>query len=143
MLNALLLIPNPKFNASIDQIKYYIDSGIVFNNHMVRDDLSNVSCAKYNNIVASDEYSKLDPKDGKNIALTTKVTALERSVSANSENLKSRCGSGGGYRRSQGENFACVEKWRTVNKGSTIQHEGKKVWWCPSHKQKDVLFDSL
>ena len=113
------------------------------NNHLVHDDLSTVACAKYNNIVASYEYSKLDPKDGKNIALTTKVTALERSVNANSENLKSRCGSGGGYRRSQGENFACVEKWRTVNKGSTIKHEGNKVWWCPSHKQKDVLFDSL
>ena len=31
----------------------------------------------------------------------------------------------------------------TVNKGATIQHKGKIVWWCPSHKHKDGIFNGL
>ena len=36
-----------------------------------------------------------------------------------------------------------MEKWRTLNKGSTIQHEGNTVLWLPSHKHKEGLFDGL
>ena len=94
---------------------------------MLHDDLATAAREKYNNMVASDEYSKLDPKDAKILALTTKVTALKRSVSAILANVTSRGGSGGGYRGNQGNKIAGVEKWRTVNKGATIQHEGKTV----------------
>ena len=73
-------------------------------------------------MVASDEYSKLDPKDAKILPLTKKVTDIEGSVSANLANMRSGGGSGGGYRRNQGDKIAGVEKWRTVNKGATIQH---------------------
>ena len=143
MLNALLSGLNPKFNAFIKRIKDDIDSGIELNNHMLHDDLATAARAKYNNMVASDEYSKLDPKDAKILALTTKVTAIERYVSANPANMTSGGGSGGGYRGNQGDKIAGVEKCPTVNKCSTIQHKGKTVWWCPSHKHKDGLFDGL
>ena len=103
MLNGLLSGPNPKFNALIERIKVDIDSGIGLDNHMLHDDLATAARAKYNNMVASDEYSKLDPKDAKILALTTKVTALERYVSANPANMTSGGGSGGGYRGNQGE----------------------------------------
>ena len=69
MLKALLSSPNPKFNAFINRIKDDIDSGIGFNNHMLHDDLVTESRAKYNNMVPSNEYSKLDPKDAKIIPL--------------------------------------------------------------------------
>ena len=72
MLNTLLSGPNSKFNAFIEKIKDEIDSGIVLNNHMLHDDLSTADSVKYNNRVDSDEYSKLDPKDAKIIALTKK-----------------------------------------------------------------------
>ena len=49
-------------------------------------------------MVASDKYSKIDPKDAKIIALTKKVTAIKRSVSANLANVKYGGGYGGGYR---------------------------------------------
>ena len=143
MLNDLLSGPNPKFNAFIKQIKDYIDSGIGLNNRMSHDDLTTASCAKYNNMVASGKYSKPNPKDAKIIALTTKVTALKQSISANLANVTSGGGSVGGYRGNQGEKITGVEKWRTVNKGATIQHEGKTVWGCPSYKHKDGLFDGL
>ena len=73
MLNALLSGPNPKF---IDWIKYDIDSGMGLNNHVLHDDLDTAARAKYNNMVTFDEYFKLDPKDAKILALTTKFTAL-------------------------------------------------------------------
>ena len=66
-------------------------------------DLVNSDRAKYNNMVASNKYSKLDLKDAKILALATKVTALELSVSANSENVTCGDGSGCGYRGNQGE----------------------------------------
>ena len=84
MLNALLACPNPKCNAFIEIIKDDIDSGIGLNNHMLHDDLTTAARAKYNNMVSFGKYSKLDPKYAKILALTTKVTALKRSVSANS-----------------------------------------------------------
>ena len=77
MLNALLYGPNPKFNAFIERIKDDIDSGTGLKNHMSHDDLATAARAKYNNMVASDEYSKLYPKNAKIIDLTTKVTSLE------------------------------------------------------------------
>ena len=143
MLNALLSGPNPKFNAFIEWIKDAIDSGIGLNNHMSHDDLATVARLKYNNMVASDKYSKLDPKDAKILAQTKKVTALERSVSDNSANVTSGGGSGGGYRGNQGDKIAGVEKWRTSNKCSTIQQKGKTLWLCPSHKHNDGFFYGL
>ena len=143
MLNVLLSGLNPKFNAFIERIKNDIDSGIGFKNHMLHDDLVTAARAKYNNMVASGEYSKLDPKDANIIALTTKFTALERSVSENLANVISGGGSGGGYRWNQGDKIAGVERWRTINKCDTIQNERKTVWWCPSHKHKGGLFDGL
>ena len=46
------------------------------NNHVLHDDLDTAARAKYNNMVTFDEYFKLDPKDAKILALTTKFTAL-------------------------------------------------------------------
>ena len=143
MLNVLLSGLNPKFNAFIKRIKDDIDSGIELNNHMLHDDLATAARAKYNNMLAFDEYSKLYPKDANVIALTTNAISLERSLSANSAKVTSGGGSGGRYRGNQGDKIAGAEKWRTANKGATIQQKGKTFWWCPSHKHKDRLFDGL
>ena len=97
-------------------------------NHVSHDDLTTAARPKYNNMVASDKYFKLDPKDANILALTTKITALKQSVSANKANVTSGGGSGGGYRGNQGDKITCVGKWRTVNKGATMQHKGKTVW---------------
>ena len=57
MLNVLLYVPNPKFYDFIERIKDDIDSGIGLKNHMSHDDLATADRAKYNNMVASNEYS--------------------------------------------------------------------------------------
>ena len=76
MLNTLLSGPNPNFNSFIERIKNDIDSGIGLNNHMPHDDLATAARAKYNNMVASDEYSKLYPRDAKILALKKKSLLL-------------------------------------------------------------------
>ena len=97
-MNALLSGPNTNFNPFIERIKGDIDSGIGFNNHMSHEDIETADRAKYNNMVDSNKYSKLDPKDAAILALTKKFTALERSVSANLVNVTSGGEYGGGYR---------------------------------------------
>ena len=94
---------------------------------MLHEDLATAARAKYNNMLDSDEYSKLYPKDANVIALTTNVISLERSVSANSAKVTSGGGSGGGYNRNKGKKITGVDKWSTVNKYATTQHEGKTV----------------
>ena len=44
---------------------------------MSHDDLASRASAKHNNMVASNEYSKLEPKYAKILALTKKVTAIK------------------------------------------------------------------
>ena len=109
MLNRLLSDPNPKFNAFIEQIKDDIDLGRGLNNHMSHDDIATSARVKYNSIVAPDEYSKLDPKYAKILALTKKVTALEIFVSEILANMTSGGGCGDGYRVDQGKKIVGVE----------------------------------
>ena len=116
MLNALLSGPNPNFCAFIDRIKDDIDSGTVFNNHMYHHDLATASWEKYNNMVASVKYYKLDSKDSKIIALTITVTVLEQSDGESLASVTSGGRSGGRYKRNQAENNSGVEKWLTVKK---------------------------
>ena len=134
-LNVLLSGPNPKFNTFIERIKDDIYLGTVFNNHMLHDNLETAARAKFKNMVG--------PKDAKILSLSTTVNALEWSVSATSENVKSGGRYGDGHNKNQGEKIVGVDKWSTFNKGVIIQHEGKTVWWCPSHKHKNRLFDGL
>ena len=54
-----------------------------------------LSLLKYNNMDACDEYSKIDSKDAKILALTTRLENLEKSTNANSAHAKTG-GDGGG-----------------------------------------------
>ena len=51
--------------------------------------------SKYNNIDACEEYSKVDPKDAKILALTRRMENLERSTNANSAHATTGGGNGG------------------------------------------------
>ena len=97
---------------------------------MFHNDLATEDRAKYNNIVASDKYSKLDPKDAKILSLTTKVTALERCVSANSASVTSSDESGGGYRRNQGDKIAGVVNGALSMKVSPYNTRGRQYGYA-------------
>ena len=72
-LNALLSVTNAKFNAFIERIKDDIDSQTGLNKTMSFDKLCTAAHSKYNNMDACDEYSKVDPKDAKILALTIRL----------------------------------------------------------------------
>ena len=75
-LNLLLSGPNAKFNAFIERIKDDMDSQTGLNKTMSFDKLCTTAGSKYNNMDACDEYSKVDPKDAKIIALTTRLVVV-------------------------------------------------------------------
>ena len=61
MLTALLSDQNTNSNDFIKLIKDDIDLGTGLNNHISHDDLTTAACVKFNNMVASEKYSKIDP----------------------------------------------------------------------------------
>ena len=87
--------PNAKFNAFIERIKDDIDSQTGLSKTMSFDKLCTAARSKYNNIDACDEYSKVDPKDAKILALTTIMDNLEKSTNTNSAHAKTGGGNGG------------------------------------------------
>ena len=98
--NALLSGPNAKFNALIECIKDDIDSQTGLNKTMTFNKLCTAACSKYNNMDTCDQYSKVDPKDAKILALTTRLENLEKSTNDNSAH--STTGGGGGGNNLQG-----------------------------------------
>ena len=94
-LNALLSGPNAKFNAFIERIKDDIDSQTGLNKTMSFDELCTRARSKYNNMDACDEYSKVDPKDAKILALTTRLESIEKYNNANSAHATTGVGNGG------------------------------------------------
>ena len=93
-LNALLSGPNSKFNAFIERIKDDIYSKTGLNKTMSFDELCTAARSKYNNMDACDEYSKVDPKDSKILALTTRLENFEKSTNANSAHATTGGGNG-------------------------------------------------
>ena len=64
------------------------------------DELCTAARSKYNNMDACGEYSKVDPKDAKTLALTTRLENIEKSTNANSAHATT--GGGGGGNNLQG-----------------------------------------
>ena len=62
---------------------------------MTFDELCTVSCSKYNNMDACDEYSKIDSKDANILDLTTRLENLEKPTNANSAHTTTGGGGGG------------------------------------------------
>ena len=50
---------------------------------MTFDELCTAARSKYNNMDACDKYSKVDPKDAKILALTTRLENIEKSTNTN------------------------------------------------------------
>ena len=103
-LNALLSGKNGKFNAFIERIKDDIDSQTGLKKTMSFDKLCTAARSKYNNMDACDEYSKVDPKDAKILALTTRLENIDKSTNANSAHATT--GGGGGGNNLQGHLLA-------------------------------------
>ncbi len=75
---ALKTGPNADFNAFMDRIIDDIQSGIGFNKNITADELIIAAHTKYNNMVEDKTWGKVDLRDAKILALTTKLEKLEQ-----------------------------------------------------------------
>ena len=155
-LNALLSGPNAKFNSFIERIKDDIDSQTGLNKDMTFDQICSAAPSKYNNMEASNEYSKVDPKDATIMALTSRLETMEKANTTKAVLATTgggRGGAGGGTgggtgggkvtkNNPTGEWTGNVATWRTIKKGPTATlPDGSTVWWCPHHVHPDGLFN--
>ena len=96
------------------------------------------------------EYSKVDPKDAKILALTTRLENLEKSTNANSAHATTGGGGGGNNLQGVGRKnnnptgnmTGQIATWRTINKGPTsTAPDGTTVYWCPNNVHPQGLFN--
>ena len=141
---------NAKFNAFIERIKDDIDSQTGLNKTMSLDKLCTAARSKYNNMDACDEYSKVDPKDAKMLALTTRLENLEKYTTDNTAHATTGGGNGGNNLQGAGSKnnnptgnmTVQIATWRTINKGPTsTAPDGTTVYWCPKHVHTQGLFN--
>ena len=99
---------------------------------------------------ACDEYSKVDPKDAKILALTTRLENLEKSTNTNSAHATTGGGNGGNNLQGAGSKnnnptgnmTGKIATWRTINKVPTSTATyGTTVYWCPKHVHPKGLFN--
>ena len=88
---------------------------------------------KYNNMIATKEWAKQDPKDAVIAALTTRINKLEGgNPKAKGTNPQPN------PRNNQPEESvpgcSTLAKWCTETKGDKITRNGKEWHWCPHHK---------
>ena len=118
---------------------------------MTFDNLCTAARSKYNNMDASGEYTRVDPKDAKILALTTRLESLKKSTAPNSAHATTGGGGGtttkgGGDKITDnnptGKMSGNVATWRTINVGPTsMAPDGTTVHWCPHHVHPHGLFN--
>ena len=114
------------------------------------DEIFTAARSKYNNMDACEEFSKVDPKDAKILALTTILENLQKSTNTNSAHATTGGGNGGNNLQGDGSKnndptgnmTGHIATWRTINKGPTsIEPDGTTVYWCPKHVHLQGLFN--
>ncbi len=83
-------------------------------------------------------WGKVDPRNAKIMALSTKLAALEKSCSTDAKpdalvNATNGTGGGGG---STGGNSK-IDDWRKKFDGDFKEVDGTPFWWCKHHKTKE------
>ena len=140
-INALLSGPNDDFNRFIKGIKDDIDSQTGVNRNLRHDQIILAARSKYNNMEATGEWSKVDPKDAKILALTTRLESLENAGKPSATPTSAVHATTG--TASQDGKVGGVAAWRTAKKGETMERDGVKWHWCPHHKHPKGSFDGL
>ncbi len=82
LYTALKTGPNAEFNGFMDRIVDDIQSGCGFNKDITCDQLIIAARTKYNKMIEDKTWGKVDPRDAKIMALTTKIALLKKSCGA-------------------------------------------------------------
>ncbi len=136
---ALKTGPNSDFNAFMDRIVDDIQSGCGYNKNITTDELILAARTKYHNMVEDKSWSKVDPRDAKILALTTKLEKIEKEgkASANATNGTNP----GGSNPTNTHKLQPLDEWRKKFDGAKKEVAGRTYYWCKHHKSKD--YDGL
>lgn len=140
---ALSLGPNDRFNDFIHRVNDDIESGTGQYKDYDWKQVCQAAKNKYLNMVSTGEWTAVNSRDAKLIALATEVSDLKKQNAAFAGNFKN---SGTSPALTDGIDRSLagsVQKWRTVKKGATSQVNGKTFYWCPHHKHQKGYFDGL
>ena len=134
LFTALLTGKNEEFNQLIRSEKSKWEMGEV--DH-TPSDLVTLATLKYNNLVKQSLWTKSSEKDDKMVALTTKISELEKKLDS-----KKTGGGGGNGNQDRSSNYDKVATWRfKKNLGDHVENkDGKEWWWCPQHNDKKGLY---
>jgi hypothetical protein len=140
-IQALQSGPNATFNMYIDRLNDDIESGTGPNKNMTWQDIIIAARRKYSPMHAANTWDKVDPRDAKLLALTTKLAAMEGGTKPGGGGSGGHGGGNGGRNNSDRnggvEMVANVEKWRTIKGKGKFTKNGKDWWWCPHHVKED------
>lgn len=136
-ITALKSGPNAEFNKFIGDVERDIESGIGQHALITVDNLFSASERFYNNLVSKKEWTNVDPKDARLLALATEIEHLKNN----------KQGQGKSSAQGQGSDdttlFYGVQLWRTKFRGKTITRDGKTWNWCPHHKHPAGHYEGL
>ena len=140
ILAALLSGPNEVFNTHFKAIKSDVDSHYGYHSTITPKVLLTAAKTQYTNIDKRKEWNKVDPKDAKMMALTTKLEKYEK------EQAKPPTETGGGGAIADNAvlpGCKTLLAWRAKFVGKKITKNGV-VWnWCPHHVDPGGKYSGL
>ncbi len=117
-----------------------IQSGCSYNRNITPDELIVAARTKFNNMIEDKLWGKVDPRDAKILALTTKLEKLEKDGVKPSANATNGGNPGGGGPKPK---IQPLEELHKKIDGAFKIVEGRTYYWCKHHKSKDYNYDGL
>lgn len=148
LMNALMSGPNAKFNNYIDRINDDIEAKSGPYKDYTVDTIISAATTKYETMDRTGDWSKVDPRDAKLLALTTESSTLKEELSSLKALGTQQYGGGGGSggtNRTGGNTdlVGGVKKWRTIKSGATMEKDSLTWHWCPKHVHPHGHFNGL
>ena len=140
---------NATFNTFVQRIVDDVESGIGAHAHITTDALIVACKTKYNNMDGRNEWTAVDPRDARIMALTTKLENQTEALAKLTSTALATAASGNSNHGTSGldTNFfpgTRVQKWRGTRDGPTkVGPDGKKLHWCKHHVHPDGHWNGL
>lgn len=152
--DALTSGPNSSFNDWVQRTIDDYESGTGANAGITVDTLISAARQKYAMMIDKNTWGKVDPKDAKILALSTRLDEVSKELKSAKNPPASATNAASNTATVDNKQVTMPtpdmranphgpEKWRTIKKGEEIEMMGKPWYWCPHHKHKDGHFDGL
>ena len=155
IITALMSGPNAKFNNYIDRINDDVEARSGPHKDITVEEIITSATTKFDTMERTGDWTRVDPRDAKLLALATEATSLKEEISSlkalGTQAASSSSGGSGGSGGSSGsvsssannEKVGGVDKWRTIKKADTINMNGRTWYWCDKHVHPQGHFNGL